>query len=1326
MLGPIAEFVKRYRHEVGKHTLVVGSGTPLRPSPQTVQQVIEEVALREAGAPATTVPPDLVGEDAVARWAQKEPDHPARCRLVTEAMGQVRPSEGHIRLARMVKDGYFSTVFWCAPDNLIEQALEQQRLERDRDYNLLYVGITDEEEVRVAVAESTRVTLVKVGGHLPGQFLPLTPEEFRSILDPVRKCVSDVLRPLLVITAYTSRDRELLALVPGDGDKVFWVNRVVPVETRERYDGLRAETPAAAKVHAHLPEVTALLARRGSARNLIVREAGDFDAFFGKLHHRLQRRRSSEKDGRKDLTVLPGGPYRYLDYFDVRHADLFHGREKDTERLRKLIADHPVTVLCGPAGVGTSSLLRAGVAAAMVAEEKESDERPAAIPVVVSCVGDPVDDIIRGVTSTLYDRGWLSTPSLASESFVDAMVEASEAGQCGMVALVDNVAHLFARRGPATRRGFAEMMAACAERLGDRWRVCLAIRDEFLGYLVDLQEFWPGLLGATMRLGRLSQQDVVDAIMKPGPAFYCYPETELADRVAADLEDGGVLPAHVQIIMDRLYESRSWGSHSLTVKMYEQLGGAEAILAECVEFPLSQLGQVDRRAARTILKRLVGSQRTTVPKSLDRLVAETRLPRDAVERMLARLLDLRLVRAVGREGRRQYELVHAYLAEEIGTWLSDRLTAATKFVDAISRTTDEWLHTKAVPPARLLQRMQACRDDIDLSDWEMEALLRAAATHDIDLKYWLKRIEEFGDRRIPILRRLLHDDDQRVRRAAADALSQAVDQDALSTLVDGLHDEDETVRERATATLESHDRELIGTLQTEEPMKRQRAAHALGIVGTERHVRPLVGALRDGDDEFTDQATRALSQISATQAEALLLRRLVQEPDAPWSVAYALGHLATDAKTLQALESARSGAAGDALAKVGYAIGRARLTRGDLDEAAEALHGARESAADLGGRRAIDLALAELTETRARSSTADPPDWPLFGGDSAHAAFRRRSLKLPLTRRWAFKTNDSVIASPVVAKGFVYIGSRDGNLYCLDVNTGAAVWKAATRDRIEASAAYADEVVVFAASNGTVQCVDAMGGARRWTVRTGSPIRAALNLAEGRVIIAARTGSIIALALSNGERLWSFDARAEVVASPAVSGDHIVFGSWDRTIRCLHAATGEMMWRFPAAGEVSASPATGGPCAYCPADSGHVYAIDLDSGEEVWHQHMAPPARSSPAVTDEVVIVGDAKGQVAALTTEVGNRLWQSATGEEVSGSPAVAGDLVLVGSADGSLRALDLRTGEERWKERTAYGIYSSPAIAGDMVFVGMNYYDVWAFAHEPNIVAPGADADL
>jgi outer membrane protein assembly factor BamB len=116
--------------------------------------------------------------------------------------------------------------------------------------------------------------------------------------------------------------------------------------------------------------------------------------------------------------------------------------------------------------------------------------------------------------------------------------------------------------------------------------------------------------------------------------------------------------------------------------------------------------------------------------------------------------------------------------------------------------------------------------------------------------------------------------------------------------------------------------------------------------------------------------------------------------------------------------------------------------------------------------------------------------------------------------------------------------------------------------------------------------------------------------------------------------------------------------------------------------------------------------------------------RCSPAVTPDTVIAGDASGRVTALSVETGAERWATELGDEVSGSPAVAGDLLFVASVDGSLRALDVGTGQERWREKTAFGVYSSPAIAGEMVYIAMGYYDVWAFGHEPETMAPGAEA--
>src|SRR5215510_3325535 len=54
-------------------------------------------------------------------------------------------------------------------------------------------------------------------------------------------------------------------------------------------------------------------------------------------------------------------PYKFLDYYTERDADLFFGREKEIEAICSHILAHRSFVLHGRSGVGKSSILRAGL-----------------------------------------------------------------------------------------------------------------------------------------------------------------------------------------------------------------------------------------------------------------------------------------------------------------------------------------------------------------------------------------------------------------------------------------------------------------------------------------------------------------------------------------------------------------------------------------------------------------------------------------------------------------------------------------------------------------------------------------------------------------------------------------------------------------------------------------------------------------------------------------------------------------------------------------------------------------------------------------------------
>ncbi|MFK7971546.1 MAG: CHAT domain-containing protein [Bacteroidia bacterium] len=58
---------------------------------------------------------------------------------------------------------------------------------------------------------------------------------------------------------------------------------------------------------------------------------------------------------------LPEEPYRYLHWFERKHAEVFFGRAHQIRQLYEQIDTSPVTLLYGKSGVGKSSLLHAGL-----------------------------------------------------------------------------------------------------------------------------------------------------------------------------------------------------------------------------------------------------------------------------------------------------------------------------------------------------------------------------------------------------------------------------------------------------------------------------------------------------------------------------------------------------------------------------------------------------------------------------------------------------------------------------------------------------------------------------------------------------------------------------------------------------------------------------------------------------------------------------------------------------------------------------------------------------------------------------------------------------
>ena len=299
--------------------------------------------------------------------------------------------------------------------------------------------------------------------------------------------------------------------------------------------------------------------------------------------------------------------------------------------------------------------------------------------------------------------------------------------------------------------------------------------------------------------------------------------------------------------------------------------------------------------------------------------------------------------------------------------------------------------------------------------------------------------------------------------------------------------------------------------------------------------------------------------------------------------------------------------------------------------------------------------------------------------------------------KWKFHTNGSVFSSPAVAGGVVYVGSSDGILYAVGIESGTLKWKFFTGSRVASSPAVDGGVVFFASYDGNFYAVDTATGKKQWSFKTAGERRFAGKHLHGSVPMAETMPDPFDFYLS----------------SPTVWNGVVYFGSGDGNVYALDEASGTLKWKFQTGDVVHASPAIADGALFIGSWDSYFYALDAATGNEKWrfktgedpNIHNQVGIQSSAAVNDGVVYFGCRDSNLYALDAASGQKKWAfNNQGSWVIGSPAVKDGKVYFATSDTStLYAVDANSGSAVMSLKyNRWPLFSSPAIAGNMLYMG------------------------
>ena len=406
-------------------------------------------------------------------------------------------------------------------------------------------------------------------------------------------------------------------------------------------------------------------------------------------------------------------PFKGLEFFDVGDAALFFGREALTARLIGRLRDARgappreagwrFLAVVGASGSGKSSLVRAGLAAALQSREPLAD---GTLPPdgsadwrlhILTPTAQPLKALAASLTresesvtamATLMDD--LARDPRSLDLYAARLL--AWAGTRRLLLVVDQFEELFTLcRSESERKAFVDnLVSASADEISGQTLVVIALRADFYAQCAPYDGLRQLLPKRQEYIGAMTADELRRAIEEPARMHGFAFEPGLVDTLLLDVgQEPGALPllSHALLETWKRREGRI-----LTLKGYADTGRLRGAIARTADAVYDQLSPEEQVVARSIFLRLTalgeGTQDTRRRVLLQELIPRQPQQEALIRSVVSQLADARLVTV----DEKSAEVAHEALIREwpkLRSWL-DEDRASLQIHHRLTERAQEW------------------------------------------------------------------------------------------------------------------------------------------------------------------------------------------------------------------------------------------------------------------------------------------------------------------------------------------------------------------------------------------------------------------------------------------------------------------------------------------------------------------------------------------------------------------------------------------------------------------------------------------------------------
>jgi outer membrane protein assembly factor BamB len=288
---------------------------------------------------------------------------------------------------------------------------------------------------------------------------------------------------------------------------------------------------------------------------------------------------------------------------------------------------------------------------------------------------------------------------------------------------------------------------------------------------------------------------------------------------------------------------------------------------------------------------------------------------------------------------------------------------------------------------------------------------------------------------------------------------------------------------------------------------------------------------------------------------------------------------------------------------------------------------------------------------------------------------------------WRAKVPGRISGSISVDRERVYLGTEEGDLVALSLNTGETLWRLHTKGALAAAAVFYKDSILASSSDGSVYLVDSKG-VRRGTIELGSPVLVT-PLVDGDLFYIGTADCVFSCYdLRSLKRKWKIKAGGRIIAFPRADERRVYLQASNSVLYALDKSGGEILWWWIAPSRSIYDLEFDGPRVLVTSRSPLLFALDRKTGKAVGKYQAETEIRSNPvwAEPNLVFAIFDSpadRGIIAFLRKEVKVGITSSLSSPQPAGT-----EINFTASATGFYLPryeFFLRQGEEKSVVQTA-----------------------------------------